>query len=147
MSLIISVQTVIANDEIRLPSLSSLGKFGLWVWVFPLSPFVTISPIALNHAEMETVKLCAQRAVHMCWLLETSPQEFLAVCYKNWLLCAEWRDRALGVVLRGSLCQPARPRGKGQTLIQAGEPPGDVDLCPVLEGAFLVRSIGAVRGS
>lgn len=38
---------------------------------------------------METVKICAQRAVHMCWHFETSPQEFLAVCYKNWSLCAE----------------------------------------------------------
>lgn len=70
-------------------------------------------------------------------------QELAALCRTQ----GAWRDRALGVVLRGSLCQPARPRGKGQTLIQAGEPPGDVDLCPVLEGAFLVRSIGAVRGS
>jgi len=38
---------------------------------------------------METVKICAQRAVHMCWHFETPPQEFLAVCYKNWSLCAE----------------------------------------------------------
>lgn len=38
---------------------------------------------------METVKICTQRAVHMCWHFETPPQEFLAVYYKNRPLSAE----------------------------------------------------------
>jgi len=81
---------VIAKYEIKLPRLSSLGEFGVWVF---FSPFVTVFPIALNHAEIETVKICTQGAVHMCWHFETPPQEFFAVHYKNRSLCAETRDR------------------------------------------------------
>lgn len=94
--------------------LESLG-FGF----FP-SPFVTIFPTALNHAEMETVKICTKREVHMCWHFETPPQEFLAVYYKNWPLCAEnqgpWRARVL------------------QTAMEKLHSWGDFALEPVLTG-------------
>lgn len=83
------------------------AAWGWWVWnsaawpqqsgrgwglVLFFSPCVTVFPTALNHAETARAQICSQGAAHMCWHLETPPQEFRAVCYKNRTIRAEIRN-------------------------------------------------------
>lgn len=112
------------------------AAWGWWVWnsaawpqqfgrgwglVLFFSPFVTVLPTALNHAEKARAQICTQGAAHMCWHLETPPQEFRAVCYKNRTSCAEIRN----VGGLGDWGQPWKSCSGGDTAPELSTQPRD----------------------